>query len=92
MRRELGAAVVLGLDLAVPVLLEPPPRTFIERVAGADVDARALERWKRLRRQGWRLSVVQELEGGDVLAFGYLEPNAELEPDRAGQLELDVET
>ena len=67
-------------------------RSLLERVDAADVDPRALERWKRLRRQGWRLTVVQELSSGDVLAFGYLDPNAELEPDRAGQLELDVET
>ena len=67
-------------------------RSFIERVAGGDVGARELERWKRQRRQGWRVTVLQDLTSGYVLAFGYLEPDAELEPDRAGQLELDVET
>lgn len=59
-------------------------------MAGDAVGASELERWKRLRRQGWRLTVLQELASGDVLAFGWLDEGLELEPDRRGQLELDV--
>ena len=52
-----------------------------------------LDRWKRLRRQGWDITALYEFAGHDVIVLGLLEleQEHEPEPDRLGRLELPLE-
>ena len=53
---------------------------------------RHLDRWKRLRRQGWSVTVLFEYGATErVLAFGCLEDGAEPVPDRHGRTELPLD-
>lgn len=58
----------------------------------AESFGRELDRWKRLQRQGWSLTVLQEIATGDVIVMGWRNLGAfVLEPDPAGQFELPLE-
>jgi hypothetical protein len=47
-------------------------RFLIERVQADRYFGRDLDRWKELRRQGWKLTVLQQLGTASIVAFGYL--------------------
>lgn len=64
-------------------------RTAIERHSGDGPLGAFLGRWKRRKRQGWNVTVLQELATGAVIGLGLYE-GGDPEPDRSGQYELNV--
>lgn len=68
-----------------------PAKTRIERHRAEELRWPAmLEAWKRLERQGWELTLLEEIATGDVVELGVLEHGAEPAPDRTGQYELQL--
>jgi hypothetical protein len=69
-------------------------RSFlVERLPLAEF-GRNLDRWKRLRRAGWSVTVLEDVERGELVALGWRNfagAELELEPDSRGQFELPLD-